>query len=44
MEKISKINTLISEEELQKRVKEMAKQISEDYKGKDITFICILKG
>lgn len=44
MEKISKINKLISEEELQKRVKEMAKQISEDYKGKDITFICILKG
>lgn len=44
MEKISKINTLISEEELQKRVKEMAKQISEDYTGKDITFICILKG
>lgn len=44
MENIGKIKTLISEEELQKRVKEMAKQISEDYKGKDVTFICILKG
>ena len=44
MENISKISTLISEEELQKRVKEMAKQIYEDYKGKDITFIGILKG
>lgn len=44
MENISKIKTLISEEELQKRVQEMAKQISKDYEGKDITFICILKG
>lgn len=44
MENISKIKTLISEEELQKRVEEMAKQISKDYEGKDITFICILKG
>jgi hypoxanthine phosphoribosyltransferase len=44
MENISKIKTLISEEELQKRVQEMATQISKDYEGKDITFICILKG
>ena len=44
MENIGKIKTLISKEELQKRVEEMAKQISKDYEGKDITFICILKG
>ncbi len=44
MENISKIKTLISDEELQKRVQEMATQISKDYEGKDITFICILKG
>lgn len=44
MENIGKIKILISEAELQKRVEELAKQISEDYKGKNITFICILKG
>lgn len=44
MENIGKIKTLISKEELQKRVEEMAKQIAKDYEGKDITFICILKG
>ena len=44
MENIGKIKTLISKEELQKRVEEMAKQISKDYEGKEITFICILKG
>lgn len=38
------IKTLISKEELNKRVKEIAKQIEEEYKEKEITFICILKG
>ena len=38
------IKTLITEEEIDKRVREIAKQIDEDYKGKDITLICILKG
>ncbi len=38
------IKTLIGEEEIDKRVREIAKQIDEDYKGKDITLICILKG
>ena len=34
---------LISEEKLDKRIRELAKQISEDYKGEDITLICTLK-
>ena len=38
------LKVLISEEELQARITELAKQICEDYKGQDITFICILKG
>ena len=41
---MGEIKTLIDEEKLQKRVKEIAKQIEEDYKGKEITLICILKG
>lgn len=35
---------LISEEELDKRIRELAKQISKDYKGEDIILICTLKG
>ena len=39
-----KIKTLISSEELQKRIKEIAKQITEEYKNKEIVIICILRG
>jgi hypoxanthine phosphoribosyltransferase len=35
---------LFTEEEIQKRVKELAAQISEDYKGKKVLMLCILKG
>lgn len=42
MQKIKKI--LISEAEIKNRVKELAAKISEDYKGKTITLICILSG
>ncbi|MEX1377380.1 MAG: hypoxanthine phosphoribosyltransferase [Eubacteriales bacterium] len=35
---------LITEEEIQVKVKEMAKKISEDYKDKHLLMICILKG
>lgn len=35
---------LISEEDLQKRIEEMARQIDEDYKGKEITIICVMRG
>jgi len=35
---------LIEEEELQKRVREMAEEITKDYAGKELLLICILKG
>lgn len=35
---------LIKEEELKKRISELAKEISSDYKNEDIILICILKG
>ena len=38
------LNVLINEEKLQKRVKEIAKQIEKEYEGKEIILICILKG
>jgi len=41
-ENIQKI--LISEDQLQNRIKELAAQVSEDYAGKDPIFIGVLKG
>lgn len=41
---MAQINTLINEEKLHSRVKEIAKQIEKEYKDKEITLICILKG
>lgn len=38
------IKMLIDEERINKRIKEIARQIEEDYKDKDIVFLCILKG
>ena len=38
------IRVMISEEEINKRIVELGKQISEDYKGKEIHMICVLKG
>lgn len=38
------IKMLIDEEKINKRIKEIARQIEEDYKNKDIVFLCILKG
>lgn len=35
---------LLTKEEIAKRVKEMGRQITEDFKGRDLTVICILKG
>lgn len=39
-----KLNVLISSEDLQKRIKELATQINNDYKGEKITLVCVLKG
>lgn len=38
------IKVLIKEEELMARVKELAEQINQDYAGKKLHLICILKG
>lgn len=35
---------LISREEMNKKVMELGAQISEDYKGKDLVLVCVLKG
>ena len=39
-----KIRVLISEKDVNEKIKEMGRQISEDYAGKEIHLICILKG
>ncbi len=39
-----KIKVLVSEEEADKRIEELGKKISEDYAGKSVHLICILKG
>ena len=37
-------SVLIPEEKIKARIKELAKQIEKDYKGKTLTVICILRG
>lgn len=41
---MEKIEVLISQEDLQKRIKELAKQIDTDYIGRELVLIGILKG
>ena len=38
------IEGLISEEEVDKRIKAIGEQISRDYEGKEVHLICVLKG
>ena len=38
------IKVLISQAELEKRIKELAAQISKDYAGRDLLLIGVLKG
>lgn len=38
------IRVLFSEEEVDQRIKEVAERINEDYAGKEIHMICVLKG
>lgn len=38
------IKTLISREEVEKRIKELAKEIEKDYEGKELVVIGLLKG
>jgi hypoxanthine phosphoribosyltransferase len=35
---------LLTEEQIQQRIRELAEQISADYRGKDLLLVCILKG
>ena len=39
-----KIRVLIPEEEVNKRVRELGEKISEEYAGKKVHLICVLKG
>mgnify|MGYP003215808329 CR=1 FL=1 len=38
------IRLLVSEEDVDKRIMELGKKISEDYAGKQVHLICVLKG
>ena len=41
---MEELKTLINEKQLHNRIDEIAKQIEQEYKGKELTLICILKG
>ena len=41
---MKQIKVLIEETKIDKRLKEIANQIEQDYKNKDIVFLCVLKG
>lgn len=38
------IKVLISEEEVDKKIRELGERISKDYEGKEIHLVCVLKG
>ncbi len=38
------ISVLLSEEEVNTRIREMGEQISKDYEGKQVHMVCVLKG
>lgn len=38
------IKVMLSEEEVNKRIKELGEQISKDYAGKEVHMVCVLKG
>ena len=39
-----KIKVLLSEEEVDSRIQQIAAKVSKDYAGKEIHLICVLKG
>lgn len=41
---VEKIEELFSEEMIEERIRELGKQISKDYAGKEIRLICVLRG
>ena len=40
----TQIGVMIDQEKLEKRIAELGRQISEDYAGKELVMICVLKG
>ena len=44
MKMSERISVLLTEEEVDRRIKEIGEQISKDYEGKQIHLICVLKG
>lgn len=38
------VRVLLTEEEVDKRISELGKKISEDYAGKEVHLVCVLKG
>ena len=41
---MERIEIMISEEEVNKRIREIGEQITRDYAGKEILLICVLRG
>ena len=41
---MEKINVLINESKIDNRIEQLAKEIEKDYIGKEIIFVCLLKG
>ena len=41
---MEKIRVLLTEEEVDKKINEVAEQINKDYAGKEVHLICVLKG
>ena len=39
-----RIEVLLSEEEVDAKIKEIGEQISKDYEGKQVHLVCVLKG
>lgn len=39
-----RVRVLLTEEEVDKRIKEIGEQISKDYEGKQVHLVCVLKG
>ena len=39
-----KVNVMFSEEEVDKRIKELGEQISKDYADKEVHLVCVLRG
>lgn len=42
--RIKALKELYTEEQIQERIKDIARQLNEDYSGKDVVLVCVLKG